>query len=382
MTGIPAILHVGFGKTGSTSVQQTLAAEGAALAARGWRYARFTQNGREITNQGRAFANVYETSADNFHGNLHAGKTTAEQAPHFRAEMDRALAPQSPVIFSGEFISSLSRSALTRLRDDFLAKGYEPRVIALIRAPGELVHSLAQGRIRSGWPDLLPKRSMKGEYRTRINNLRSVFPEAGFHPFADARAHPKGPAGFVADLIEPGLSDPLATIAANPSMGDHATRLILHVNTLAPMFIESDRRQLSPVRMAGDIRSLERLPGPAFFLRSHELRPIRKEMREEIAWLNQELGRDFTKTRPSPEDTPLVWTDAQAQVLPGLLRHLPHHLAVAAANYFEGRDDVPAALAALPQRYRIGGNLWLRFRKTAPGVATAERIVRRIRGQW
>jgi len=378
----PAILHIGFGKTGSTSIQASFAAARDRLAAAGWHYARFTQFGRETPNHSRAFVNLYGEGLDNFAGNLHAGKTAAEQAAHFRAEMDAALAAGQPAIFSGEVISTLRRAALKRMRADFTARGYAPRVIAYIRAPAELIHSVAQQRVRNGWGEALPPQPMRAEIRDKVIRIRAIFPEAEFHPFAEAAGHPKGPAGHLADLIAPGLSDQVRPAARNPRISDNATQLIWHVNRLVPMFWQGARRHVSPLRLAGDLTPLMTLPGPGFFLRSAERAHYEAEVAAEAAWLAEHLGPAFADARPTPQDRPVEWTAEHAGHLDRLLPKIAKPLRVAAADYFRGRDDLPPALAALPRRYRLGGQWWLRYKRGGPGVAQLEYLYRKMRGQW
>jgi len=374
-----AILHLGFPKAGSSSIQATFYKNRRRLDAAGLRYGAFTEYGRGVRSHSSAFVNLFGDRPERYHANLKAGKTADQQRAKFAREMAENLAGTGPVVFSGEDISTLSEAGLARMAAHFAEAGWTLRPILIVRPPEAFLHSFAQTLIRQGATRLLPAGKLADRFSNRIVAIRAALPQTEIYPFQAAVDHPAGPPGFLADLIQPGLAERLAPERSNESVSAHAAALILHVNRLLPMYVETPERRISPLRQARDLHPLFAVPGARFRLPAERIDRLRPEIAAENAWLAQHLGPEFCDPPGDVADAPLVWGADQAAAVPPILRRLAPHLAAAAASYFEdsGGADLPPRLAALPARYRAGGTLWQRYKRGGPGMALADRLYRR-----
>ena len=79
-----AVIHLGFPKSGSSSVQKTFALNRRALERAGWSYARFSEYGRDAINHSAIFANLFSQHSGELRANLRAGKSRASQVARFR----------------------------------------------------------------------------------------------------------------------------------------------------------------------------------------------------------------------------------------------------------------------------------------------------------
>jgi len=377
-----AIIHLGFPKTGSSSVQKTYSLNRRVLAKAGWKYARFTQYGRDALNHSLPLMNLFAQHSKELRANLRAGENRRDQTARFSAELERNLASDLPLIFSGENISGMGVPALRAMKTTFEAAGRELRIIGFLRAPTEYAESLVQQLVKDGATDLGLGRPLERYLSHRIRRIRRIFPDAEFYPFDQVKIHTGGPPGFLADLLEPGLSEKLVEHRANERVSGNAVALLLHLNRALPVFPDDGAPQVNPLRLHGDARPLFRLSGGRFQLRSPELQGIAEQIAAENAWLRRHLGEAFCDAGERPPDRPLVWRAEQAGELRRILRRMPKHLRIAIAGYFRDRPDLPPELQALADRYRAGGNYFLRYLRGGPGIGQLEHAYRRLRGQW
>lgn len=363
------ILHMGLPKTGTTSIQTTFHRNRRVLDGAGFTYPAFQEIRRVASDHNSPFINLFSDHPENYVGNMRAGRSAAEQIERHTATMAEVLKSDRTIVFSGEDISSLSEAGLARMAAYFAEAGRELRPVIAARPPRQYLEGMAQTIIRAGSPRLLPEWHLKDRLSGRIQQIRKVLPQTEVYPFAALRTHPQGPAGFMADLLQPGLSAKLDYSRANERSSRQAVALVRQVNMVLPMWVNTPNRRLNPLRMPGDIRPLWGLPGESFRLTASEIAPRQDEIAAENAWLAENLGPDFCDPPGDMDakDTPLVWTEAHAEALPKLLRKLPRRIAAAAASYFAGQPDMPPALAALPARYNMAGTRWQRYKRSGPG---------------
>jgi len=378
-----AIVHVGFPKSGSSSIQKTFALNRRVLGQAGWCFARFTQFGRDGINHSTPLINLFAQHSKELRSNLKIGKARSEQVVKFRAELKRNLASDLPLIFSGENISGMGVPALKAMKAAFDETGWDMRIIGFLRAPTEYAESLIQQLVKDGATDLGLGRPLERNLSHRVERLRQVFPEAEFYPFNDTRAHAGGPPGFLADLFEPGLSAKLVEYRANERVSDNAIELLQHLNRALPVFLDiAGEAQVNPLRLHGDARPLFRLSGGRFYLRSGELAKIQGQIDAQNEWLERHLGASFCDQGERPPDRPLTWRPGQAGELRRILWRMPKHMRIAIAGYFKDRPDLPPELQVLAGRYRTGSNYYLRYVRRGSGFGKLEHVYRKLRGQW
>ena len=378
----PAIIHIGFPKSGSSSVQKTFALNRRVLSKAGWHYARFTQFGRDAVNHSTPLINLLAQHSNELKINLKVGANRAEQVAKFRAELEQNLACDLPLIFSGENICGMGVPALKALKAAFDDAGRDIRIIGFIRPPTEYCESLVQQLVKDGAVDLGLRCPLEKYLSHRVRRVRQVFPDAEFYPFDRVKADAGGPPGFLADLIEPGLSARLTQHRVNASVSANAVELLRHLNRVLPVFPDGDAPQINPLRLHGDARPLFRLSGERFRLRPPDMAVIAEQIAEQNTWLERHLGAEFCDQKEPPAADPLIWRAQQAGELRAILRWMPKHMRIAIADYFANRSDLPPELQALAGRYRAGGNLVLRYKRGGPGIGVLEQIYRRLHRQW
>ncbi|MDJ0630830.1 MAG: hypothetical protein QNJ44_21415 [Rhodobacter sp.] len=377
-----AILHVGFHKTASTSIQETLSQNRRVLRNAGWSYAKFTRFGRDASNHSVPLITLFDENSGKLGINLSAGDALEAEYRRYSAELDQNLRSDLPLILSGEGASTLNKKGLYRLRQRFADRGWQLRVIAFIRAPTPLLHSTAAQIVKGGSAGVLQKAPLANRLSRRIDAVRAVFPDAEFYPFEGTKGHEHGPVGFFLELIDPALPRHVRIRRENERISENAVALLRHLNTAIPFHIHTPKRRVNPLRMLNDSLPLHGLSGRRFYLSSADLETVSEEIAEQNAWLAENLGPQFCDTETTVLDGPVQWTDAHAAELRACLRWMPAHLRTAVASYFDDRPDLPDALKGFGARYGIGHHRLMRFLREAPGIGRLETIYRTLRRQW
>ncbi|MDJ0630832.1 MAG: hypothetical protein QNJ44_21425 [Rhodobacter sp.] len=377
-----AIIHIGFPKAGSTSLQVTLAANRRLLRRHGLSYARFTREKLDLDNHSKIFITLFAKTPQRYSGNIRGGHDTDADRALFREQFEKNLATGDPVIFSGEDIFRLAPDELAAMQEDLARLGRCPRIIAFVRPPLEFLHSASQQGILAGASRPVPLQPLKTFYSQRLGQIRDVFPDAEFYPFNACKAHTGGPAGFFADLIRPGLAGQIQELRRGEAVSDNAVHLIRHLNLLIPPVVQIDGPKANPLRFPGELRRLRDLPGEKFYVRRSEMGGFYDQAVAENRWLAENLGPQFCDESLETRDGPVQWTGRHARELPAILRSLPRHSRIAMANYFAHHDDVPAGLKALARQNTRPILVRLRERLSRIGVLKGlyRRLFRRLRG--
>ena len=309
-----AILHVGFAKTASTSIQHTLADNMPLLEKHGFRFSFMLASGQWMSNHSLVFANAFSPRAHEHHVNVLRGVDVAGERDVARAEIERMLdGPLTPV-FSAEELPFSGAENMGRVAAFLAERGFRPRVIALVRPPVSYFGSMAQQFVKSGFDMAVPyPRSPAVLGRA----CEAAFGTVEFHAFPRAVAHPLGPVGYFLDLLDPALA-PRAEIARNnEAISDQAARLCAHVNRCLPMIVDG---RANPLRRTGDIARLLTIPGDRFHLRRSELQLPR--VREEAAWMEAACGPGFAEDLDALDNEPTFWSEEQVRLVADALPEL------------------------------------------------------------
>lgn len=286
------IIHTGFHKTGSSSVQHSLAHNRPLLKEHGYYYP-------DITLQGKVFYNrsvpLYGRYCDHPEKFQHYGYHNELDADFANREIDKifntAIWNQDKLIFSDEFISSLSSNELMRLRDDFQMHGYKIRVISYIRDPFNLMVSVAQQQSRRSSVHEIISGKRSNQEIEKIQRLIDIFnDDAEFYNFEKACQHTSGPAGFLFGLI--GIELPTAkAMKVNEGMSAQAVRLLSYINREVPLMAKNST--INPIRKKFDVAPLFKIPGDKFQLTSVEVGSITPKINQARKDISEMLGHDF-----------------------------------------------------------------------------------------
>jgi hypothetical protein len=252
-------LHLGFGKTGTTSFQATCAASQEILHANGIHYPIFEQEKqnnkkRKIVNHSIPIYSLFTSNPSNYHINKRWGIQDIEVLNSaYREQLERALASSSKLIISGENIAHLSIKELEsfcKLADSY---NFVVNPFAVVRSPFDQFCSLTQQIISGGIyrsfvslgdlvPPQVPDTGIQ-EIANQINNivkLSTIFDKnITFIPFLDACSHRYGIIGYLLETLiglDPLVLDNIEQKRFNDSRSNLWIRVQNQINKLEPIF--------------------------------------------------------------------------------------------------------------------------------------------------
>lgn len=320
-----AIIHTGFHKTGSSSVQHSLANNRKLLEEYGYYYpdiriqsVRFYN--RSVPLYGRYCDHPEKFQHYGYHNELDADVANKKINDFF----ERELWGKTKLVFSDEFISTLSHSELTRLREDFTEHGFKLRVISCIREPFNSIVSVAQQRVRrSSLTNTLASDHLNKNVE-KISNIIDVFGSSSeFYSFEKACQNKAGPVGFFFGLL--GISLPLEdTSRVNEGLSDQSVRLMSFINDTAPQLYRN--RRVNLIRRKLDVLPLSKIRGDKFQLSPDELAMVEPgvlDAREAVAEI---LGGTFLPPVSFDQRNEADWTSRQLSYLLDISDRLDLHL--------------------------------------------------------
>lgn len=144
------ILHVGFHKTATSSIQQTLANNKKLLKSKGYYYPIFRRDSSEIINHSIPFYSAYCDQPELYHINIRHGGDVRKINMSYIEQFDQVLKYDGNVIISGEDISVLPENTLIKIKDKILKAGFLLEVYCSIRRPYSLLCSELGEMIKNG----------------------------------------------------------------------------------------------------------------------------------------------------------------------------------------------------------------------------------------
>ena len=326
------VLHVGFAKTASTSIQNALAKNRDTLAKTGFSFARFTLGGREITNHSLALTYLFTDRGATHHVHVKRDLSVADERARAEKELDAALSQSDKVILSGETVPFFLREDLERIRDYFAERKIKLRVIGLVRPTLAFLTSLSQQLVKTGAP--LQASHQKSPAKL-MRHLIEVFPDAELYSFKDACQFPSGPVGFFLHQIGIDTEIHLEDAQDNPAWSDNAVRLCEHVNSFAPVV---SKGRLNALRKERDLHAFSRIKGPRFALTKAELRS--DDLQQEIDWMVSHYGEGFAEDLAGQPVEPHEWQQQQIVQAARAMDSIPLHLVPLVYNYFHSKARI------------------------------------------
>jgi hypothetical protein len=316
------IVHAGFSKTGTTSIQDNCEKFSSFLCERGIVYPQFHYNSQPFVTH-----SIPVTVAISGHPGKY-GLRLRQRFPDdvdavirgCKAQVDKLL--QEPagetLLLSTELIEGFDAQDMATLRSYLAPHAQRLRILVYVRSPQSGLESLLQERIKmGGLPDPM---QLVGRVRQKVENVQRGF--AGIlevFNFHQAIRHDRGLVG--AFLEQAGVAPAdlvcLEFVNSNERLGMEAFRLMWAINARFP---PRDQAIHQVVRQPHDLQALFQLPGAPFQLDDFISSGLHQRCLEEAAWLQSRLGFEFPQEQRKPP-APL-WQDATLAVLEQTVRAL------------------------------------------------------------
>lgn len=307
-----AVVHVGFHKTGTTTIQHGLFDEAASLEAEeGIFYPRIAANHSKV------LFSLFSAGAHRYAMNMRDGVASEEQAARqnrkTEAELDKAFAATSAktLLLSGESLSTLDADGLERMKAWLEQRARSIEILVYVRDPLAWSASAAQHNIRAGSTFAAITRSPPLErIEAKITRLVAVFGHDAVKVISFEEAVKAGIfASFCqAAGISPAWSAGREPKTFNEAFANEAIHLISAINEQFPL----KRSETSaPRRLFGDIRPLASVAGEKFRLPAAAARAVWERSQSDIAWLKESYGIDYTR-----DETPAFSEDEDLKSIP------------------------------------------------------------------
>lgn len=295
------ILHVGFHKTATSSIQKTLADNQKKLARLGYEYPIFERHNQKIINHSIPFFSLYSPKPENYHINIKNGdsENINEANNDYRQQIEKALKSNNNIIISGEDISVLPLPALIALRQQIENQGFSLQVYCSVRRPYSFTCSELQESIKTGTMTMDKIRvSKKSDV---IKKLRQAFDDTiHFFSFEQDCQTKLGAVGQFIHRIGLNPKD-FRLVSNNEGFGNLTTRFLAALNSTHPNIING---KINPEGRGYYQKSLDQ---DKFLLTQSEMQSICQELNTENQKLKHLLDDsfcdEFYPTLPKPKVT-------------------------------------------------------------------------------
>ena len=326
------IIHAGFHKTATTSIQDTCAKNKDKLEELGFYYPIFNLGSRVIANHSVPFYSLFANQPDKYHINIRWGVDAREANKKYEGQFNHILKQKhEKIIISGEDISYLSQLELNRIKEKIQSHGYDIRVIVFVRSPLSYINSESQQQVKHGSSieEVVYLKTIN-----KIKKIEAVFPEAEFFSFRDACQHKHGPVGNFFEVTGVDDFSSLEFINSNTSTSNQVIRLISFINKEQPFFINN---KINPCRRNGDTAKLHRIKGNKFQLNENELKKFKDQINQENKYLLNKFGASFCDKKPywSSDLKETQWSDEQIEQLKTAISESDENIKVIAYDYFK-----------------------------------------------
>lgn len=335
------ILHVGFHKTATSSIQQTCAQNDNLIFSKGYRYPCFTfRNKERIYNHSVPIYSLYCDNPDAYHVNVKWRISGQEAYSEYYPQWNKLLNGSDSILISGEDISTLSQKSLQNLKADILKSGFQLSVIAFIRSPLSFLESSIQQRVKGGKTiELILRKYSPHTSISRINTLQEVFGESiNFYSFRDACNHSLSPVLSFLKLIDIDCKiDEIFPVVRNQSLSMNSARLISSINSTYPLISQG---KMNSKRERNDFAPISLIRGNKFKLLNHEFQEVKERILYENQAVSSLLGSNYCDSTIVRDDSCLVWDELSIKQLHLALQSLPKHLSLCIENFLLTSPDI------------------------------------------
>lgn len=314
------VLHLGFHKTASTSIQEFLGAHIEMLAAHHYCYPNFKMRGVNYYNHTVPIMGLFLQDSQPFAEYIRRGWNPSEVNAQFASYLDQCLASNQQILISGEGIPLLSQDELLSFKQKLESAGFKIRVIVFLREPVSLISSVVQQQVK-GERDIetIIQTFNPNRESEKIKKLQSVFPAIEFHTFDHAIAAEDGPVGYFMRLLNIQPTNNLTNLKINESSSAESIRLLSYVNKKAPFFLHN---RINFIRTDGDVIPLLGIGEDKFQLLRQEMHPIFNELIQERARIEALTGVKFSEGHNTLDAYPTVF-QWQPAAISALIQAIP-----------------------------------------------------------
>ena len=289
------IIHAGFHKTATTSIQKTFAKNRKQLEKLGFYYPLFYLDDRLIDNHSMPFSSLFMSNPEQYHMNARWKVDANEANQQYEQQLNDILQKKlNKILISGEGISHLTESEISRMIEKIYSYGHSIRLIIFVRSPFSYLTSFMQQQIKGG---ISIEKANYSSTKSKIEKFISIFPETEFYSFQESCKHNHGPIGYFLNLIGVKNYSEIEFVHSNSnrSISNQSARLISYINEKQPFFIN---KKVNPFRYQGDIWSLYQYQGNKFKLTNNETKRFRTVLDKDNEYLSEELGVEFCDQKP------------------------------------------------------------------------------------
>lgn len=299
-----AIVHVGLGKTGTSTIQLFLKNNSNELRQIGIHYPILDNDPRPFKENHSIFLNsLFVKNAHENPINIAHRFNTPELLDKLNQRNLKDLNHQfkisdcDTVLFSAEGISTMKKQAVNDLFGWIKTFASEVLVIACLRHPFDGISSEIQQQLKNGrmlnrmYQDPQVKGASKCLEKLLINvDAHSII----CYDFVNAVSHERGIIGKFLDVIAV-TSNSLKFEKmknSNTSMSLESCLLLSTLNRLRPKYVKG---KIGGGRFAGDLRYFLKLPGQKFILPPNLFKAIDSEINQETSWIFNSIGLSLDK---------------------------------------------------------------------------------------
>jgi hypothetical protein len=233
-------LHMGFHKTGTTSLQKYFQENIINLKDQGYSYPIFENyKKKDITNHSIPLYSLFTENPKLYHINKKWGlcENIKNVNENYNNYLDTFLKNNNRVIISGEDISNLCEKSLDKLKFYFTDKGFTIIPIVVVRSPYSNLCSIYQELIKGGKYINFNKK-YNCMLKEKILKIKKIFPNTIFISYSKTLEHSFGSVGKVSEVIGVDITNFKKINLTNVGLNNKTIRYINKLNKENPRFIE------------------------------------------------------------------------------------------------------------------------------------------------
>lgn len=340
------ILHVGLHKTGTSSIQKSLARiDGRTLRKSGYVYPVFSNGSNNLVNHSAVFYSMFTENPVSYHMNIRWGFNTREKVQALNTSYKQQLedvfkAGGGTVIVSGEDISSLSLNALLSLKQYLLRDCFVDKieVVCATRENISFLNSAVQEMVKNGGniAGVLPSLSEKvgSLYSKTLGKLETVFGRDNIqlYKFEDSAAYSDGVFQYFVNNFLPAVNlSKYEELRSNEGLSHEAVELLSYINERLPLF---DMNAVNSERKIDDTLAIHELKGSKVSLKLPEV--LHYRVKEDQRWLRDYCGITYEGTLKA-KATGEHWSTASLIQANGILLQLNSVIRSLAIEFFRDK---------------------------------------------
>lgn len=297
------IIHAGYHKTATTSIQETLFQNKDLLLRKGIYYPHLWWK-----NNGVVIYSLFSRYKYSYHVHVSKGHTP-EDIDDFNSNMinsllgDKRLLNCKVLVFSGEDIGLLKCDEIEKMKL-FLGSHFPESEVEIhfgVREHINYAASLYQQMIQDSTITTNDYERIieiaEGLYSSRITHFEKVFGQKQIrvHNFDEMLVFTDGPVGYFLNRImqlTPSETRSLRIKHENTSVSNHAIELISYINEKYPLYIDG---KLSSMRKLHDIRGLLSLDGSKYTLPDEVVNKLKQKSQDDLCWIEKNYHIKFNR---------------------------------------------------------------------------------------